>query len=204
MKKQGLSKLKRRAKHSVSVILSGSEGSITKAAKIIKNEGVVIFPTDTVYGIGAKFDDKDAVDKIYKIKGTKKQQKFPILVSSPSQLEEMAIVNNTAKKLIKKFWPGGLTIILKNKNKTGKTGFRQPDHIVPISIINSAGVPIVGTSANFHGKKTPINMGELDADFAKLADFVVLGECKNQRESTVVDTTVDPPKILRQGTVEIN
>ena len=182
---------------------SSKSQEITEAAKIIKRGGVVIFPTDTVYGIGAIFSDKKAVEKIYKIKGTLKTQPFPVLVAGVGQAEKIVHMNEIARELAEKYWPGGLTIIAKNKNSQGKTGVRQPDHIVPLTLIEKAKTPIIGTSANFHGQKTPANMGELDTDFAKLADFVILGECKNKKESTVVDTTVEPFKILRQGSVKI-
>ena len=183
---------------------SSQSKELLKAAQIINSGGVVIFPTDTVYGIGAKFNDSEAVERIYKIKGTQKTQPFPVLVSGVSQAQKIVTMNETAKRLAKKYWPGALTIIGKAKDGSGKVGVRQPDHIAPLTIIKESGTPIIGTSANFHGQKAPSNMGDLDLQLAKLADFVVLGECKNEGESTVVDTTVDPPKILRLGAVKLD
>lgn len=183
---------------------SSQSKELAKAAEIIKKGGVVVFPTDTVYGIGANFADQQALEKIYKIKGTEKKQQFPVLVKSISQAQEIVDLGKTAQDLAEKYWPGGLTIIAQSKSTKGKIGVRQPNHVVPVSIIKMANTPIIGTSANFHGQKTPTNMGDLDPKFTKLVDYVVLGECKNAIESTVVDTTVDPPKILRQGAVKLD
>ena len=179
------------------------EDQIKEAVRILKKGGVVIFPTDTVYGIGCRFDDKDAVPRLYKIKKTPTGQPFPILVSSLSQIEDLAIIYKTAEELIKKFWPGALTIVLKSKNGREKIGFRMPDSQLVKSLIDGVGVPIIGTSANFHGHPTPKSYKELNPDLIKLVDFVMEGECEGGVESTVVDATFDPPKVLRRGAITL-
>lgn len=191
---------------------------IEKAAQILKNGGVIIFPTDTVYGIGCWFDSKQAVNRIYQIKGTPKDQPFPILVSNIKQVEALAEIPDIARELMQKYWPGGLTIILpglstyfkpglKQLHKPGlehaKLGFRMPDSSLVMTLIEKAGKPIIGTSANFHGATAPKSFEELDPEFIKLADYVLKGECKLGVESTVVDVTFNPPKILRQGAVSL-
>lgn len=177
------------------------------AAQILKSGGVVIFPTDTVYGIGCRFDNKKAIDRIYQFKGTQKSQPFPTLVSRVDQVEKLAIINSRARQLMKKHWPGALTIILRSRNpnpaKTEKIGFRMPDSDLVRKLIDEVGVPIIGTSANFHTHPTPKSYEELDPKFTKLADLVIKGECQRGVESTVVDTTVSPIAILRQGAVHI-
>lgn len=202
MKKQEKSKLK----------------EIEKVVTILKDGGVVIFPTDTVYGVGCRFDNQDAVNRLYKIKGAPQAQFFPILVSKITQVKRLAKVNNSAEKLMREYWPGGLTVILikssdlkpglKQLRKPGlrhnKIGFRMPDSDLVRSIIDKVGVPIIGTSANFHGKSVPRSFEELNPEFVKLADFVIKGKCQGGIESTVVDTTVDPPAIIRQGAVIVN
>ena len=175
---------------------------LTKAADVLKSGGLLIFPTDTVYGIGSIFDNKKAVDRIYKVKGRQKSQAFPILVSDTEQVKKIAVINPTAKKLIKKFWPGGLTVILESKS-SGKLGFRMPNSDIVRNLIKAVGKPIIGTSANFHGKPTPKSFDELDKKFTQQADMVLIGDCLLSIESTVVDTTVSPPEILRQGAVKI-
>ena len=176
---------------------------LEKAIAILKKGGIVIFPTDTVYGIGCRFDDKDAISHLYKIKKTPSGQPLPILVSDLSQVEKLALINKTREELIKKYWPGALTIILRSKKNKEKIGFRMPDSELDRSLIDGVGEPVIGTSANFHGSKPPKSYEELDADFAKLADFVVEGECQLGQESTVIDATVNPPKILRKGAITL-
>ena len=176
---------------------------LEKAIAVLKKGGIVIFPTDTVYGIGCRFDDKDAIDRLYKIKKTPSGQPLPILVSDLSQVEKLALINKTREELIKKYWPGALTIILQSKKGKEKIGFRMPNSSMVTSIIDGVGVPIIGTSANFHGSKAPKSYKELDPNFTKLADIVLKGECQLGMESTVVDATVDPPKILRKGAITI-
>lgn len=195
--------------HSVNSVstLSKTEGStssnINKAVQILKQGGVVIFPTDTVYGIGCRFDNRQAVNRIYQIKGSPKNQPFPILVSSISQVAKIAHINDLAKRLIKKYWPGGLTVILQGKNTERKYGFRMPNSYLVRSLIQKVG-PLVGTSANFHGDKTPTSYKKLNPDIIKLADYIIKGECQLGAESTVVDVTSDQPKIIRQGAVLIS
>lgn len=180
-----------------SVILSETK-DLSSAAEILKNGGVVIFPTDTVYGIGCRYDDKDAVDRIYKIKSRSNSQPFPVLVSSVKQVERLVIITPSARELIEKYWPGGLTILLKTKDNQ-KIGFRMPDHQEILSMINLVGVPIIGTSANFHGQPPPASFKKLDPKLIKLADFVLKGKSGGGIESTVVDITTGKIKILRQG-----
>ncbi|HLA03998.1 MAG TPA: L-threonylcarbamoyladenylate synthase [Patescibacteria group bacterium] len=179
------------------------EDQIKEAVKILKKGGIVIFPTDTVYGIGCRFDDKDAISRLYKIKKTPESQPFPILVSDLSQVEKLAVINKTGEELIKKYWPGALTIVLQSKEGKNKIGFRMPDSALIKSIIDGVGEPLIGTSANFHGSRAPRSYGEIDPDFIKLADFVLKGECQLEMESTVIDATVDPPKVLRQGAIKL-
>ena len=87
-----------------------------KAVDILKAGGIVIFPTDTVYGIGCRFDDQKAINRIYQIKGTPKDQSFPLLVSNISQVKKLAIITKIGQKLIDEYWPGALTIILPSRH----------------------------------------------------------------------------------------
>ena len=179
------------------------EDQIKEAVKILKKGGIVIFPTDTVYGIGCRFDDKDAISRLYKIKKTPESQPFPILVSDLSQVEKLAVINKTGEELIKKYWPGALTIVLQSKEGKNKIGFRMPDSALIKSIIDGLGEPIIGTSANFHGSRAPNSYEKLDSTFIKLADFVLRGECQLGIESTVVDATIDYPEVLRDGAIKL-
>lgn len=173
------------------------------AAEIVKNGGLIIFPTDTVYGIGCRTDDEKAINRIRKIKKTPRGQMYPLLISNVNQAEQLATITPEAKKLMKKYWPGQLTIILKSKSGQ-KIGLRLPNSFITRELINTSNTPIIGTSANFHNHKTPTSYKELDKKFAPGADFILKGNCQKKAESTVIDLTVDPPIILRQGAVVIN
>lgn len=176
---------------------------LEKAAQILKKGGVIIFPTDTVYGIGCRYDNRRAINRIYKIKGTPKKQNFPILVSSVDQVKKLAKIGDRAMDLINKYWPGALTIILKSKDSSQKIGFRMPDSQVIKDLISQVGVPIIGTSANFHTQKAVADFKDLDVKFVKLVDCAIEGRCELGVESTVVDATINPFKILRRGAVAV-
>lgn len=176
---------------------------LAKAADILKSGGIVIFPTDTVYGIGCRWDFPKSVAKIYKIKNTPSTQAFPILASDTKQVKEISQVTPLAQTFMEKYWPGALTIILKSKKGKQKIGFRLPDSAIIQALIEQVGVPIIGTSANIHGKSAVRTSSELDRQLIKQVDYVLEGECEGGVESTVVDATVEPPKILRQGAITI-
>lgn len=171
--------------------------AIEKAAEIIKSGGVVVFPTDTVYGLGCKWDDKAATSRIKKIKGSSKS--FPFLVSNLKQVRQLAKVNKAAQDLINKHWPGALTLILESKNSKERIGLRMPDSAIVKHLINLVGAPIVGTSANLHGKPPASKLKDLEKTIASKVDFIIEGKCLKKMQSTVIDTTKSPPKILRYG-----
>lgn len=175
---------------------------LNKAVDVLKNGGVIIFPTDTVFGIGCKWDNPDAIARIRNIKSS--TQNFPILISSISQAHAIGKITPQALHLINKYWPGGLTILVKNRITDQKVGIRMPASDYVKYIIEKLGAPIIGTSANFHGEPAPIKSTDLDPRLIKLADYVVEGECEDGEESTVVDSTVLPIKILRQGVTIIS
>jgi L-threonylcarbamoyladenylate synthase len=190
-----------------------------KAASVLRRGGIVIFPTDTVYGIGCRFDDQKAIERLYQIKNAPKDQPFPILVSNINQVKQLAKVTGLAQKLIDKYWPGALTIIFPGSStyskpgseqlcepglNTEKIGFRMPNSKLVLDLINEVGVPIIGTSANFHDQKPPKSFVELDPRIIQLADFTIKGRCQKGIQSTVIDATSGPPKILRQGAIRIS
>lgn len=177
---------------------------INKAVQILKKGGVVIFPTDTVYGIGCRFDDPQAIARLYQIKKTPNSQQFPVLVTSVKQVAGIVDITPAANNLIKKFWPGALTIVLKKANGRGKLGVRQSASSIVQTLIENTGVPIIGTSANLHTRKPPKKFEDLDTEIVKRVDCTLVGECELGIESTVVDATYDPPKILRLGVIQID
>lgn len=186
---------------------------IAKAVEILTNGGIVIFPTDTAFGIGCRMDREDAVRKLFQIRRRPETQATPVLVSGIALAEEYLIpLSDNVRHLMKEYWPGGLTIIYPCKTDTtpplvrggGATlGVRMPDHEVALQLIKEVGVPILGPSANFHGDPTPFAFSELNPELMKQVDYVVEGACKSKVASTVIDCSVVPYKILRQGSVKL-
>jgi L-threonylcarbamoyladenylate synthase len=187
--------------------------NIKKAIEIVKNGGIVIFPTDTAFGIGCRIDDKSAVDRLFSLRNRPLTQATPVLVASLRQaLPYLDSVSDTARYFMNTYWPGALTIVTKCKTDTvydlvrggGNTiGVRMPDHNDVLEIIDAVGVPILGPSANFHGEKTPFLFEDLNPNLIQAVDFVLPGICKRKIVSTVVDCTVIPYVILRQGAVKL-
>jgi len=193
------------------------EKQIEEAIRIFNQGGIVIFPTDTAFGIGCRIDNENAVQKLFKIRKRPKFQAVSVLVSGHKMAKEYAeggdIPDKVIQDLIDAFWPGALTIVLKaNREKVsglvrggGETvGVRMPNHPVILEIIKAVGVPILGPSANFHGERTPFMFKDLNPELISLVDYVVKGECSVKNASTVIDCTQDPWKILRQGQVTVN
>ena len=187
---------------------------IDNAVQVIKQGGIVIFPTDTAYGIGCRMDNPGAVERLFEIRKRPKSQATPVLFDNLSRIEEfvLPIEHVVVDELIKKYWPGALTIILKAKTDrvpalvrggTDTLGVRIPDSDLVRNLVSKVGAPILGPSANFHGEETPFNFKDLDQDLVKLVDFVIEGEVKLKKASTVIDCTQKPWKILRLGSVEI-
>ncbi len=184
---------------------------IQKAIKIINSGGIIIFPTDTAFGIGCRIDDRKAVDTLFAIRRRPPTQPMPVLVDSADMaLDYFESPPDIVRRFMKDHWPGGLTIIARCKKNMiyspiragGDTiGLRMPNHQTILEIIKGVGVPILGPSANFHGDPTPYSTDELNPELVKLVDYVVPGECTIKEASTVVDCSVDPYKIIRQGAV---
>lgn len=183
-----------------------------KVVNIFLRGGVVIFPTDTAYGIGCKIDDEKAVERVFSIKGRDFGKAVPVLVSDSDMAKRYGKIESDVEDLMNEYWPGGLTLVLpattafvsplvKGDNDT--LAVRMPDKKGILEIIATIDVPIIGTSANFAGEKTPFLFEELDQKLIKKVDFVLKGSCEKGMSSTVLDVTRKPWKILRQGAVEI-
>lgn len=184
------------------------------AVKILKSGGIIIFPTDTAFGIGCRVDDKMAIERLFKLRRRPHEKATPVLVSSVEMAKEyvLDIPVDVEEKLIEKYWPGALTIVLKaNEEKVpalvrggGNTvGIRMPNNEIILSIIEKLGVPVLGPSANFHGEKTAYDFQDLDIELINLVDFVVGGSTTEKKASTVIDCTRYPWEILREGAVVI-
>lgn len=182
---------------------------IEAAASILRRGGLLAIPTETVYGLGADGLNEDAVKGIFEAKG--RPQDNPLILHVPSAdwlARYCADVPETAYRLAEAFWPGPLTMILKKKpivplRTTGgldTVGMRCPDHAVTRAIIEQAGVPVAAPSANTSGRPSCTTAAHVRADMDGKIDGVVDGgDCKVGVESTIVDLTVSPPRLLRPG-----
>lgn len=187
---------------------------IKEAIEVLKKGGIVIFPTDTAFGIGCRIDDEKAIKRLFEIRKRPLIQATPVLVSSIKMAERYwEFIPQEAMRLIKKYWPGALTIILQSRidkvpslvRGGGKNiGVRMPDHKITLEIIRNVGVPILGPSANFHGEKTPYDFEDLNSKLLKLVDYVLPGACLFKKVSTIIDCSQKPWRILREGVTVIN
>jgi tRNA threonylcarbamoyl adenosine modification protein (Sua5/YciO/YrdC/YwlC family) len=176
---------------------------LKEAAQLLQDGGLVIIPTETVYGIAANRLNKKTLDRLYEIKKRPKDKPFSMLIEEKSKIEEYATnIPICAYKLIDRFWPGPLTLILPAKD-TGKIGLRMPDNEIALRIIREASVPIVCPSANISGSPAAINFQQAIKDLDGLVDFAIdTGRAVLGLESSVVDLTFEPLKILREGAIK--
>jgi tRNA threonylcarbamoyl adenosine modification protein (Sua5/YciO/YrdC/YwlC family)/tRNA threonylcarbamoyl adenosine modification protein YjeE len=188
---------------------------IKQAVEVLKVGGIVIFPTDTAFGIGCRVDSQASVKKLFELGQRPLTKATPVLFDSIDQVSSYVneISKDVREDLMGKYWPGALTIVLDAQTKKvnslvlggGTTiAARIPGNEVIQSIIKGVGVPIIGTSANFNGKLTPYRYGDLDPRLCELVDYVVPGVCELKKESTVIDCTGKPWKVLRQGAIVVS
>lgn len=185
-----------------------------RIAKFIKKGNIVVYPTDTVYGVGASIESEAALKKIYEAKSRNFSSPLIALVSNKSIVGKIAKIPRGNKKkyekLVEKFWPGGLTIILEKKDSVpdimvshGSTvGVRMPNHELALKIIESAGGVIPTTSANISGEATPRSFEEVSPKFRDRVDIVINdGACPIGVESTIIDLSKKEIKLLRVGAI---
>jgi L-threonylcarbamoyladenylate synthase len=184
-----------------------------KAAKILADGGIVIFPTDTAFGIGCRMDRQTSVDTLYSVRKRPVTQASPVLVSSVEMAEQyFHNPDETVQRLMETYWPGALTIIAPcNPSKVYETvrggtetiGLRMPDHPDLLDIISYIGAPVLGPSANFHGEATPYALDEVDPTLMEMVDYVLPGTCKTKLASTVVSAVDGNISVIRQGAIHI-
>jgi L-threonylcarbamoyladenylate synthase len=182
---------------------------MTPAAGIIRNGGIVGVPTETVYGLAANGLDASAVEKLYDVKGRPETKPISLLVTGMADAGMFCRdIPDLAYRLAERFWPGPLTIILRKKDKVpdivtaggGTVGVRCPDHPKTLELIRLAGVPLAAPSANLSGEPSLKAAADVLKVFGGKIDAVIDGgPCAGGIESTILDLTVTPPKILRQG-----
>ena len=185
------------------------KNQILQSAQILKRGGIIAYPTDTVYGIGTNALNIEAVQRIYHIKQRPLSFPLSVAVAGKSMAQRIAYLNEQALRLIAKYWPGALTIIVKKKSVipsvvTGGTdlvGLRAPAHIIPLSILRYSQTPMISTSANKHGKPPCLDSECIRYYFGDQVDMIFEGEQGGNIPSTVINVTTDPPVIVRQGSI---
>lgn len=187
--------------------------NLEEAVEHFRKGEIVVYPTDTVYGVGCIANNSEAIRRLYKIKQREKGKPTHLLISSLTQAEKYTHTTDERFKLLsERFWPGALTIILAAKETvldeiTGFSdgvrtiGLRMPNHPLLVEIIEELGEPILGPSANFAGKEPPKSLNEVDKEFLKLVDFTLDEKCGGELSSTIVDITRTPHRILRNGPI---
>jgi len=184
---------------------------IEKGIKIIRGGGIVAFPTDTVYGLGAGAYIESAIKRIFEVKKRPLEMALPLLLSDIAQIHEVAAyVPAYAWRLIEHFFPGGLTLVVYHTRIVkdiitagGDTvAIRMPDHPIPLALIKGCGMPVVGTSANLSGMANAVTVNEVKTMIGDKVDLVIDGGPQpGGKESTVVDVTGKLPVILRLGAI---
>jgi len=183
---------------------------IEKGVKILRKGGVIAFPTDTVYGLGADAFNSTAVERIYEIKNRPKHRQLPLLIADVEQLTTLAKpIPEIAWFLARRFWPGGLTLVLPRADSLPSylgrgpgIAVRIPNHPLCLALIQHLGNPIIGTSANISGRPPALTADDVRQQLAAKIDFVIDGgRCPGGKESTVVDVIHQTPLILREGII---
>ena len=184
---------------------SPNEDYVLLAADIIKDGGLVIIPTETVYGIAADGSNPAAVKKLDAIKHRPDTKPYSLHIDEKDKLEGFVKeIPVAAYKLMERFWPGPLTIVFKAAAE-GTVGVRMPDDAIARRIIMLADVPVVCPSANISGKMAPVIFDDALKDLKDKVDLAVdAGDTTVQKESTVVDVTVKPVAVLREGAIKKN
>lgn len=187
---------------------------LIEPANIIKNGGIAIFPTETVYGIGANGLDKNAVKRLYNAKQRPLNKPISLLVSNIDMIETVAKdITDLEYAIIKNFFPGPLTIILKKKEivpdiltaGSDTIGIRMPANDISLKLIDYAGIPIATPSANISGRPSGTNLKDIMKDFdGKVDCFIDDGPSKIGLASTIVKVIDNVPHILRQGSISLD
>ncbi len=180
---------------------------IEKAVEILKKGGIIVYPTDTIYGIGCDIFNKKAIEKIYQIKKRENKKPFSIICADFKQAGDYAVIQNYAYRLMKKALPGPYTFILKAKSEMPKTflaknktvGVRIPNNHVCLQLTEKLGNPIISTSLNISNQSVLINPEQMNKEMVNKIDLILDAGTLPDEPSTIIDLTSQKPLILRQG-----
>ena len=190
------------------MIVACDQNGINLAATTIKNGGVIVFPTDTVYGLGCDPRNVKAVESIFRIKKRRESKQLPILGYSKEEVSKIAIFDDVSSKIADRFWPGQVTLVLKLKdneikkamNLNDKIAVRVPSHPCVLALLKECKL-IVGTSANFSGYPAFSDSKKVQENFSGYDVFLDGGTISNSTSSTIIEVKDGILKILRQGKI---
>lgn len=178
-------------------------------ARILSDGGIAVLPTETVYGLFARFDDTDAVERIFEIKGREKTKVLSLTLSEAGRAGDYVRLASWQKKTLEYFLPGPITMVLESKLgdfsylvEEGKTGIRIPDFQITLDILKACRIPLVSTSANLSGMSASGSFAEIDDSILSSVDFCVdAGDLPLKVPSTVYDLSFFPGRVIREGTI---
>ena len=181
---------------------------LNEVVKAFENHNIIAFPTDTVYGVGVKYGSLEDLNNLKNAKHRPEEKPIPMMISNVNQIEQVAQINDWTKKVIEKFMPGALTIVVNLKegisreytNGKDTIAIRMPDDEFVLSVIDQLDCPLFVSSANMSGEPTALTMEDAFNQLPHI-DGIVEGECKQLKASTIVDCTTSSFKILRPGPI---
>lgn len=183
---------------------------IQEAVDAVARGELIVFPTDTVYGIGCDPFNEEALDSLFEAKKRPSEKSIPVLVDTIETAQSLAEISEEVEMLLKKHWPGALTVVVKCKApfpesliKNETVALRMPDHEDLLELITAVGGALAATSANISGKPPLLTYDEVYAHFSQVAPVILPGVVKTGEPSTILDCTQGAPKVLRNGPIEI-
>ncbi|MDD5344356.1 MAG: L-threonylcarbamoyladenylate synthase [Smithella sp.] len=184
---------------------------LSRAAEILAGGGIIAYPTETFYGLGADATNEKAIEKIFAVKGRDLKNPISLIIGKPDDIYPLVKnVPETAKILMAAFWPGALTIVFQASDKisplltagSGKIGLRISSHPIALKIVQKLKKPLTATSANLSGTPECSLASEVIKQIGDKIDAILdWGETQGGKASTIIDVTCDPPVILREGTI---
>ncbi|MDP2671409.1 MAG: L-threonylcarbamoyladenylate synthase [bacterium] len=180
--------------------------------EVLKSGGLVIFPTETVLGLGCRLGSPEGIRRLYTIKRRALNKPTSIVVKDLHQAQEYAQFDQSSEALAKKFWPGPLTLVLRAKKNSTKpiqglsqtVGLRVPSHGLLLNVLQRLNEPILAPSANLAGESAPVRVAQVDSKLVGMVDYVVNENAWGEKPSTVLDLSNPKPSLLRQGSISLD
>jgi L-threonylcarbamoyladenylate synthase len=193
---------------------NSEERILTRTAEILADGGIIAYPTETFYGLGADATNQKAIEKIFTVKGRDFKNPISLIIGQEDDIHSLVQdIPESARKLMTAFWPGALTIVFSAANNvsplltagSGKIGLRVSSHPIALRIVQKLKRPLTATSANLSGSPECSRASEVAEQIGDKIDAIVdLGDTPGAKGSTIIDVTCDPPVILREGAISRN